>query len=54
MSAIGMEFNYKTQLGEYRKGRVVMEYPRYVVLDTEFGYRTCVCKADLMKEVKER
>lgn len=54
MSAIGMEIQYKTQGGDMAYGRVVAEYERYVVLDTEFGYRTCIHKADLMKEEKDR
>lgn len=54
VSAIGMDIQYKTQGGEMAYGRVVAEYPRYVILDTEFGYRTCIHKADLLKEVKDR
>ena len=54
MSVIGMEIQYKTQGGDMAYGRVVAEYERYVVLDTEFGYRTCIHKADLMKEEKDR
>lgn len=49
MSKIGVEVSYKTQNGDTAYGKVIAEYPRYVLLDTEFGYRTCVHKADLMK-----
>lgn len=54
MSVIGMDLLYKKQDGEYAKGRVIAEYQRYVVLDTEFGYRTCVHKADLMSEKENK
>ena len=50
MSKIGVEVSYKTQNGDIAYGKVLAEYPRYVLIDTEFGYRTCVHKADLMKE----
>lgn len=51
-SAVGVTVQYKTQNGEYSYGTVIAEYERYVLLDTEFGYRTCVHKADLMGEEK--
>lgn len=54
MSKIGTEIRFETQNKSYAFGRIVAEYPRYVILETPFGYRTCVHKADLMREEKDK
>ena len=48
VSHIGVQVYYKTQGNELKLGRIIAEYPRYVLIETEFGYRTCVHKGDLL------
>lgn len=46
-NVIGISVPYKTQGGEILYGTVIEEYPKFVVVNTEFGYRTCVHKTEL-------
>lgn len=47
MSKIGLQVYFKTQDGEIALGRVIAEYPHYVLLATDFGYNTCVHKTEI-------
>lgn len=52
MSHVGLQVYFKTQGGEMALGRVIAEYPHYVLLATGFGYNTCVHKTEIANERK--